>query len=1086
MNMTKMMGAALVAVAGTLAVQAAIDGTNVWIGAETGGSWSNVANWRAESATGKTVAQLMAGTAVYDLSKLASGAVVTNDYTGGNTVGAVPGGTYKTDELVIAGVIASGNAGDEWTVAYGSGANRFHFASPSTIDVTGGTLTWRAGTATSGYPYQRPVKTGTGAFRFAEPTNDSSLSLWENTMTVSEGTLAFTNQSAKCFAFKLDGTGRLCAEGGTVRLGSVFTDDAIATTPVAEAKAGAVLDLATSFNTYYPNYSGDFAGEGVISVSGGGSMQFKNGQKTSPFAFTGTYRADNATATFGTLGANPAASAEIASSGWLRFTASQTLARLLGDGVDGGVSIPTNGALTVTGPGGEASDVFKGRLAGAGGFVKDGADYTLTLDGASDYAGATHVKAGTLALRRGFYRKGLCAMWRFDDADDFGHSTQPMGTLPFVVQLGSATNMEIIADGVSGRALRFKGGASDKKNGCKLRTATAEPMNDVLPRGGQPFTVSFWIRPNEDGCGAYPNFLHLDKLSDGSVGWGNGFFFGSVYTDGKTKNAFHELAFYTMGWSVKGKLDNTNKVASVRFDDSKYLLDGAWHHVVGTYSNRVVTLYVDGVKRDSVTRSSDFNVADNAYLEVGNYAEDTNHKFAGDLDEIQILRGAWSDADVLAEYAAKKPRATTEDLLPTPFAHWTFDKKETVGGASVFRDAGAHGLDLACVATNTAGTGPACEPMTYPEDLGGGYVRTVADGDHLRLKDAAAFASAFPKGGSVTVSARLCNANGSTFMILGDGTNAGSVKFSFGGCPRVLSVAAGVWSSGSSVNYQFADRGFSLYDRVLPEKGANWSTVTVAYDAVAKTICFYFDGVRVYGPSKMTLTFNPVDVVFGAASLSGTTVSGYQKDVTMDDLAIWDVALDASQVQAHVRALRFGMDATRPVLPAGSPVTVDAGATLRAEETFHRVGALSGAGTVEIAGSASFAATNWTSFAGAVKGAGELVLEGTERVPATARVSADVRFAGIAVSPDEAGTTPFVTTTGLVTVPATGVFKVVGGRVAIGRAYPIACGGSYSYPADASGWTFEPANDSARMRFRVRDGVLYATVGGGGMVMVIR
>jgi autotransporter-associated beta strand protein len=1084
MNMTKMVGAALVAVAGTLAVRAGVDGTNVWIGAETGGSWSNVANWRAESPTGKTVAELMAGQAVYDLSGLASGAVVTNDYTGGNTVGTVTGGTYKTNELVIAGVIASGAAGDEWTVAHGSGANRFHLANPFTIDVTGGTLTWRAGTTTSNYPYQKPVKSGTGTFRFAEPTNGSSLSLWENVMTVSEGTLAFTNQSAKTFAFKLDGTGRLCAEGGTVRLGSVFTDDAVSTTPVAEAKAGAVLDLATSFNTYYPNYSGDFAGEGVISVSGGGSMQFKNGQKTSPFAFTGTYRANNATATFGTLGANAAASAEIASSGWLRFTSSQTLARLLGDGVDGGVSIPTDGALTVTGPGGTANDVFKGRLAGAGGFVKDGADYTLTLDGASDYAGATHVKAGTLALRRGFYRKGLCAMWRFDDADDFGHSTQPMGTLPLQVSAGDSSMMEIISDGVSGHAIRFKGDASDKAKGCKLRTTTVAPMNAVLPRSGQPFTVSFWMRPSATGCGAYPNFLHLDKLSSGSMSWGNGFYFGSVMRNSPS-NPFHEFAFYTCGWGVKGKDTSATSVASVRFDDPQYLLDGAWHHVVGTYSNKVVTLYVDGVKRDSVTRSGDLYVADDAYLELGNYGADTNHKFAGDLDEIQILRGAWSDADVLAEYEAKKPCATAEDLLPTPFAHWTFDKKETVDGAAVFRDSGTRGLDLKCVATNSAGTGPACEAMTYPEDRGGGYVRTATMGDHLRLKDAAAFASAFPKGGSVTVSARLCNANGaSTFMILGDGTDAGSVKFAFGGCPRVLSVAAGVWTSGNSVNYQFSDRGFPCYDRVPPEKDANWSTVTVTYDAAAKMIRYYFDGVLMYGPAKMTLTFNPVDVVFGAASLSGTTVSGYQTNVTMDDLAIWDVALDDNQVQAHVRALRFGMDATRPVLPAGSPVTVDAGATLRAEETFHRVGALSGAGTVEIAGTASFAATNWTSFAGTVKGAGELVMEGTERVPSSASVSADVRFDGIAVSADEAAATPFVTTTGRVTVPATGVFKVVGGRVATGRAYPIARGGSYSYPADASGWTFEPANDAARMRFRVRNGVLYATISGGLLVII--
>lgn len=1088
---TTILSCALAAL-GLSVAQAAIDGTNVWIGAETGGSWSNVANWRAESPTGKSVAELMKGSAVYDLSKLASGAVVTNDYTGGNTVGKTPGGTYPTEALVIGGIIAEGAEGDEWTVACTTGAHRFYFAQPSTLDIRGGTLTWRGGLHWNSYPTKQPIKNGSGTFRFAEPTS-GSLSFWENKMTVNEGTLAFTNKSATTFCFLLNGTSRLCAEGGTVRLGSVYTDDTISTVPVTEVRSGATLDLATSFNTYKPNYSGDFAGSGVVQVSGGGSMQFKNGKKTGPLAFTGTYRAENATATFGSLGANAAASAEIASSGWLRFTSSQTLARLFGDGVDGGVSIPAGGALTVTGPGGDASDVFKGRLGGAGGFVKDGADYTLTLDGASTYMGATRVKAGTLALRRGFYRKGLCTMWRFDDADDFGHSAQPMGSLPLEKHEGDLANVECIADGVSGRALRFTGGASDKTTGCTLRTATAEPMNAALPLNGQPFTVSFWIRPNEDGCGLYPNFMHLAPLtSTGGQDWnGGGFHFGSVRTSGETKNTFHELAFYTTGWTVSGKSNNTNKVASVRFDNPKYLLDGAWHHVVGTYSNRVLTLYVDGVKRDAVTRPWDFGLPSNAYLWLGNFGAngDRNHKFSGDLDEIQILSGAWSEADVAAEYAAKKPCATAEDLLPTPFAHWTFDTRETVDGATVFRDAGAHGLDLKCCATNSASTGPTCAAMAYPENLGGGYVRTATSGDHLRLKDATAFASAFPKGGSVTVSARLCNAQNGVFMILGDGTDAGSVKFSYGSCPRVLTIFTGTWGGGASrVSYTYGNRGFPLRNTVSPENGAAWTTVTVTYDAEAKTVCIYFDGVRVYGPrSGVTLAFNPVDIVFGASTLDGTTVSGYQQNVTMDDLAIWDVALDANQVQAHVRALRFGMDATRPVLPADSPVTVDAGATLRAEETFHRVGALAGAGTVEIAGSASFAATNWTAFAGTVTGSGELVLEGKERVPATVGVSADVRFADITVSRDEGQTaTPFVTTTGKVTVPATGVFAFDAEHALLGRTYPLARGGSFVLPADTSGWTVTPAHAAATLEFRVRDDVLYAVIGGGGTVFLLR
>lgn len=1073
---------------GLAAAHAAVDGTNVWVGAATGGSWSNVANWRAESPTGKTVAELLAGTAVYDLRGLASGATVTNDYTLGNTVG----GSYSATDLVIGGLIAGGEAGDEWTVAYGAGANPFRFASSATLDVRGGALTWRGGTSVNGYPVTRPVKTGAGVFRFAEATGNASFNLWEAAMTVNEGTLAFTNQSAKTYAFKFAGESRLLVEGGTASLGSVFTDDGISTVPVAEVREGAVLDFATSYNTYYPNWSGDFAGDGVIQVSNGGSMQFKDGAKTGPFAFAGTYRAQNATATFGALGANPSASAEVASSGWLRFTSSQALARLFGDGVDGGVAVPEGATLTVTGPDEAAADVFKGRIGGAGGFVKDGADYTLTLDGASTYAGATRVKAGTLALRRGFSRKGLCAMWRFDSEADFGRATLPDG-LALEVSAGDVANVSVIDDGVSGSALRFAGSSSTRTTGCTLMATATDPMNEALPHNGQPFTVSFWMRPTKGACGKYTNFLHLDQINNGSVGWGKGgFFFGSTQNG---NNPFHEFAFYTGGWSGSGKgttATSSNEVASVKFEAPEYLLDGTWHHVVGTYSNRVVTLYVDGVKRDSVTRTSDLKLPSGAALQLGNFGADGNHKYAGDLDEIQILRGAWSDAEVAAEYAAKVPVAS--DPLPAPFARWMFDAIETAddGNTLVFRDSGSHGLDLKCVATNSASAGPACAAMTYPEDLGGGYVRLNTLGDHLRLKDASAFASAFPKGGAVTVSARLCNANGAAFLILGDGTKAGSIIFRFApAAPRELAIYAGAWSTstGSQVNYQYSGVGFPIIGKVTPEQGACWSVATVTYDPAFKELRCYLDGALMYEHvGSVTLAFNPVDVIFGAAAFDATTgtASSFQTGVTMDDLAIWDAALDASQVRAHVRALRFGGDATKPVLPAASPVTVDAGATLRAEETFHRVASLAGAGTVEIAGSASFAAASWTGFTGAVCGLGELVLEGSERLPAAASVSANVRFAGITVTADDAtATEPFVTTTGRVTVPAAGVLTFAGGTAVPGRAYPIARGDSYDLPADTSGWTVSPATGTGKVKFRVRDGVLYAWVP-GGMALIIR
>ena len=49
--MKKLIGCALVCLAGG-AWAVSCDGTNVWIGAASGGSWSNAANWEAHSSKG--------------------------------------------------------------------------------------------------------------------------------------------------------------------------------------------------------------------------------------------------------------------------------------------------------------------------------------------------------------------------------------------------------------------------------------------------------------------------------------------------------------------------------------------------------------------------------------------------------------------------------------------------------------------------------------------------------------------------------------------------------------------------------------------------------------------------------------------------------------------------------------------------------------------------------------------------------------------------------------------------------------------------------------------------------------------------
>ena len=164
------------------------------------------------------------------------------------------------------------------------------------------------------------------------------------------------------------------------------------------------------------------------------------------------------------------------------------------------------------------------------------------------------------------------------------------------------------------------------------------------------------------------------------LSWNSGnFYFGSCQRDednpGTSLGAFKNLCFYVQhGWTRDGVWNDggtskstDNSVAYAKFSDGNYLFDGKWHHVVGTYSNRVIRLFVDGVKMDERVRTADINITTEPYINLGNYSTDTAHTYSGDLDEIQWLRGAWSEADVLAEYEARRPRMEKVSL-PAPVA----------------------------------------------------------------------------------------------------------------------------------------------------------------------------------------------------------------------------------------------------------------------------------------------------------------------------------------------------------------------------------------------------------------------------------
>lgn len=130
------------------------DGTNVWIGAASGGSMKDLSNWKAvidgvEHTDAASVSNLFMGHVSIDLRALADGAVVTNDINFGNIYNV----RDTTGYTMVRDVIAGGEGGGNFTITQNGGKGMF-LCQPSTINVEGGTLFWND-SASGYYPYKQ-------------------------------------------------------------------------------------------------------------------------------------------------------------------------------------------------------------------------------------------------------------------------------------------------------------------------------------------------------------------------------------------------------------------------------------------------------------------------------------------------------------------------------------------------------------------------------------------------------------------------------------------------------------------------------------------------------------------------------------------------------------------------------------------------------------------------------------------------------------------------------------------------------------------------------------------------------------------
>ncbi|MBQ6010146.1 MAG: autotransporter-associated beta strand repeat-containing protein [Kiritimatiellae bacterium] len=908
------------------AVEATPLGTNIWIGPPTGGMWTDPANWKTNAGCAYTSEFLLKTNCLYNFTALQDGAVVTND---GTTL-RIEGLRFKENQgtITLYGTETSNCRmpnEQQWLAGTGTIVNvRLRqpinwldydtkiILNPKEGAASQNSGTWRIAPNPDFQPYRRlfepcaytTLYVGSPAPNF----NLTYFNIWNYAQVVLDANLT-VGQLHGISTTGLDLNGHDLFIGG----GEVYKSNYIA-------------------------FTGDVRGSGNITFAGGAQITF--GQQH----FTGNLRLLTGDVIYGAGVTIPeTVCVKTDRSGILRVSGDQTLVNLSGDGTSGGVTIKDASTLTVAASA-ATTTVFNARLCGAVDLVKDGPG-TFEMTGVNALTGAVRVTAGTLALKRPIYREGLVARWGFEDAANLLRDSGPNGC-NLTRNASAIPSVLFQTNGIDNlRGIHFS--VKDPSNAWAtnyLRVTSATAARG-FPCGGSPRTWSIWLRPTTKST----DTVYLLRRGNWQIGkelmlW--------LRARNRLRFSIHEYSDPSY----------TNSIDMLVSD----ITDGNWHHVVGTYSNRVLQLYYDGQLLQEKTTDATLDIADGSEFVIGNNdpRNVSTHNYDGDMDDVQIYNRVLSAAEVADEYARRT--AVISDpatILPEPVSRWRFDDAS---------DPGKDDKGVCHLVKNTMPNAPTGTPTINANAAayGGGY---LANGASL-MPEGGVFPEAFPTGGqSLTVSCRLMPRGGTEWgglVCWGDALTANKFfRFGIGNCPRRLHVAWSKKNSNATTPVKDCDRTFSDTSQNNCSNPTAWTHVVMVYDGKGKTMTLYRDGAYVVQSTGVSLNVAAQNFYVGWREGWGT--SGMLSYI--DDLQLFDVALTAAEVRTLTRALET--DSVGSVLRPETPVTVDAGATLEVSGECHVVQTLTCAGALAFKDAGQLEVTGTTAVTGELLGAGTLVLD---------------------------------------------------------------------------------------------------------------
>jgi hypothetical protein len=438
----------------------------------------------------------------------------------------------------------------------------------------------------------------------------------------------------------------------------------------------------------------------------------------------------------------------------------------------------------------------------------------------------------------------------------------------------------------------------------------------------ESFSIEFWIKPTAVDSNDYPltgpddNQVVIGR-KDGDMQW----WVGIHFEEGKAAFILDDPTL------------NAPNVIATDADDI-VLTDGAWHHVVAvrdaTGGNNI--LYVDGVEQGretSVTYTTGFG-SSAADINMGwlDFPATSNFPYDGLLDEVALYDRALSETEIVAHRDAGLAQMDVcggaAPFVPFPddtISLWKMDEVNPAGAGGIYTDA-FDGNNGAGAVNPTADTGQVSGAQLFdgsttqinvPADNSFNWQADESFSIEFWIKPTAVDSNDYPLTGPDDNQVVIGRKDGDMQWWVGIHFEEGKAAFILDdptlNAPNVIATDA---------------------DDIVLTDGA-WHHVVAVRDATGGNNILYVDGVEQGRETSVTYTTgfgsSAADINMGWLDFPAT--SNFPYDGLLDEVALYDRALDVDEIDAHYAAglLNNGVESLRPepLAAAGADQTVEEG-----------------------------------------------------------------------------------------------------------------------------------------------------------------